>query len=133
MIGKSFASAVLLAFAGAAFAQPQPGQTTPSVTPSETPAVTPSQSPAVTPSQSPAVTPSQSPAVTPSQSPSETPSQSPSVPPSQSPSAISPTAPRAVGGMSQCQNLIGADRDKCLQEERAATTGGTGAGTTAPR
>jgi hypothetical protein len=125
MIGKSFASAVLLAFAGAAFAQPQPGQTTPSVTPSETPAVTPSQSPAVTPSQSPAVTPSQS--------PSETPSQSPSVPPSQSPSAISPTAPRAVGGMSQCQNLIGADRDKCLQEERAATTGGTGAGTTAPR
>jgi hypothetical protein len=125
MIGKSFASAVLLAFAGAAFAQPQPGQTTPSVTPSETPAVTPSQSPAVTPSQSPAVTPSQS--------PSETPSQSPSVPPSQSPSASSPTAPRAVGGMSQCQNLIGADRDKCLQEERAATTGGTGAGTTAPR
>jgi hypothetical protein len=117
MIGKSFASAVLLAFAGAAFAQPQPGQTTPSVTPYETPAVTPSQSPAVTPSQS----------------PSETPSQSPSVPPSQSPSAISPAAPRAVGGMSQCQNLIGADRDKCLQEERAATTGGTGAGTTAPR
>jgi hypothetical protein len=125
MIVKSFASAALLAFAGAAFAQPQPGQTTPSVTPYETPAVTPSQSPAVTPSQSPAVTPSQS--------PSETPSQSPSVPPSQSPSAISPTAPRAVGGMSQCQNLIGADRDKCLQEERAATTGGTGAGTTAPR
>jgi hypothetical protein len=35
--------------------------------------------------------------------------------------------------MSQCQNLIGADRDKCLQDERAATMGsGAGAGTSAP-
>jgi hypothetical protein len=53
------------------------------------------------------------------------------VPPSQTPSAASPNASRPVGGMSQCQNLIGADRDKCLQDERAATTGGAGAGTTA--
>jgi hypothetical protein len=55
------------------------------------------------------------------------------VSPSQSPSTISPTAPRAIGGMSQCQNLIGADRDRCLQDERAATMGGAGAGTTAPQ
>ncbi|HJS78518.1 MAG TPA: hypothetical protein VJ778_13985 [Burkholderiales bacterium] len=35
--------------------------------------------------------------------------------------------------MSQCQNLIGADRDKCLQDERAATMGsGGGADTSAP-
>jgi hypothetical protein len=46
---------------------------------------------------------------------------------------VAPTGPRAIGGMSQCQNLIGADRDKCLQEERAGTMGGgAGAGTTTP-
>ena len=114
MILRSFTFAGLLSLASVAFAQPQSGVTPPSVTPSDTPAVTPSQAPAVTPSQPPPVTPSQSPAVT----------------PSQTPSVASPNAPRPVGGMSQCQNLIGADRDKCLQDERAATTGGAGAGTT---
>jgi hypothetical protein len=99
----------LLALASAAFAQPQSGLTPPSMTPADTPAVTPSQSPAVTPSQSPSVT------------------------PSPSAGATAPTPPRPVGGMSQCQNLIGADWDKCLQDERAASmSGGAGAGTTAP-
>lgn len=114
---KSAASAMLLALASAAYAQPQSGLTPPSMKPSDTPAVTPSQSPSVTPSLSPSVTPSQAPSAT----------------PSPSSGATAPTAPRAVGGMSQCQNLIGADRDKCLQDERAATTGsGAGAGTSAP-
>lgn len=116
---KSVASATLtlLALASPALAQPQSGLTQPSMTPSDTPADTPSQSPSVTPSQSPSVTPSQAPSVT----------------PSPSSGATAPTAPRAVGGMSQCQNLIGADRDKCLQDERAATLGGgAGAGNTAP-
>ena len=109
MTPKSAASAMLLALASAAYAQPQSGLTPPSITPSDTPAVTPSQSPSVTPSQAPSAT------------------------PSPSSGATAPTAPRAVGGMSQCQNLIGADRDKCLQDERAATTGsGAGAGTSAP-
>ncbi len=81
-----------LVFASTALAQTPPGQSTPSVTPSQTPSVTPSQTPSVTPSETPAVTPSQPPATT-------------------------------VGGMSQCQNMIGGDRDKCLQEERAATAG----------
>lgn len=114
---KSVASAMLLAVASAAYAQPPSGLTPPTMTPSDTP------------SQSQSVAPSQSPYVAPSQPPSET----PSVTPSQSSGATAPTAPRAVGGMSQCQNLIGADRDKCLQEERAAMPGGgAGAGTTAP-
>jgi hypothetical protein len=98
--------------AGAALAQTtQPGQTTPSVTPSQTPAVTPSQTPAVTPSQTPAVNPQSQPPTT------------------QSPTAVAP------GGMSQCQNMIGADRDTCLQnEKRPAGTGSGAAGTqnTAP-
>jgi hypothetical protein len=119
---KSISSAALLVLASAAFAQPQPGVTPPSVTPSDTPAVTPSQSPSVTPSETPSVTPSQSPSAPPSETLPVTPSQSPSV---QS-GGISPTTPRPVGGMSQCQNMIGADRDKCLQEERAAS------GATAP-
>ncbi len=84
-----------LVFASTALAQTPPGQSTPSVTPSQTPSVTPSQTPSVTPSETPAVTPSQPPATT-------------------------------VGGMSQCQNMIGGDRDKCLQEERAATAGSGG-------
>jgi hypothetical protein len=111
MILKSFTFAGLLSLASVAFAQTQSGVTPPS-TPSDTPSVTPLQTPAVTPSQTPSVTPSQPPSVT----------------PSQTPSAASPSAPRPVGGMSQCQNQIGADRDKCLQDERAATTGGAGAG-----
>lgn len=75
-----------------------------------------------TPSQTPSVTPSQAPSVTPSQTPSVTPSQTPSVTPSQ--------APSAVGGLSRCENLIGIERDKCTQAERAGTgSTGTGAGT----
>ena len=102
----------LLFFAGAALAQTtQPGETTPSVTPSQTPAVTPSQTPAVSPSQTPAVIPQTQPPTT------------------QAPTAIAP------GGMSQCQNMIGAERDTCLQnEKRPAGTGSGAAGTqnTAP-
>jgi hypothetical protein len=104
MILRSFTLAALLSLASVAFPQPQSGLTPPSMSPSDTPAVTPSQAPSAMPSQSPSVT------------------------PSQTPSAATPSAPRPVGGMSQCQNLIGADRDKCLQDERAATTGGAGAG-----
>jgi hypothetical protein len=122
---KSIASAALLALTSAAFAQPQSGLTPPSVTPSDTPAVTPSDTPTVTPSQSPSAAPSQSPPAAPSETPSVTPPQSPSSTSSQS-GGMSSTAPRPVGGMSQCQNMIGADRDKCLQEERAAS------GSTAP-
>lgn len=120
MIVKSIAAGALLVLASAALAQPQSGLTPPSVTPSDTPAVTPSQSPSATPSQSPPVTPSETPSVTPSQ------------PPSVQSGGISPTAPRPVGGMSQCQNMIGADRDKCLQDERAASGGAAGAGSTTP-
>lgn len=74
-------------------------QSTPSVTPSQTPAVTPSQTPSVTPSQAPVVTPTP-------------------VPP-----------PAAVGGLSRCENMIGADKDACLQQERAGT-GSTAPGST---
>jgi hypothetical protein len=89
----------LVFFAGATLAQTtQPGQTTPSVTPSQTPAVTPSQTPAVSPSQTPAV-----------------------IPQSQPPTAVAP------GGMSQCQNMIGAERDTCLQNEKQPAATGSGA------
>jgi hypothetical protein len=102
----------LVFFAGAALAQTtQPGQTTPSVTPSQTPAVTPSQTPAVSPSQTPAVIPQSQPPTT------------------QPPTAVAP------GGMSRCQNMIGAERDTCLQNEKqpAATgSGATGVQNTAP-
>lgn len=98
---KTLSTAVLLAVAGAAFAQ------TPAITPSQTPAITPSQTPAVTPSQTPAVTPSQEPIV--------------------SPSPVTP--PAAVGGLSRCENMIGTERDSCMQQERAGT-GSTGAGST---
>jgi hypothetical protein len=76
-------------------------------TPSQTPAVTPSQTPAITPSQTPAITPSQTPAVT--------------------PSPVTP--PAAVGGLSRCENMIGMERDSCMQQERAGT-GSTGPGST---
>jgi hypothetical protein len=104
---KTFSTAALLAIAGVAFAQTTPG------TPSSTPSVTPSETPAVTPSQTPAVTPSQTPAVTPSQTPSV----------SSTPDPVTP--PQAVGGLSKCENMIGADKDTCLQQERAGT-GSTG-------
>jgi hypothetical protein len=36
----------------------------------------------------------------------------------------------AVGGMSKCENMIGIEKDRCLQAERAGTgSTGTGAGT----
>jgi hypothetical protein len=94
-------AAALAAIAIVSFAQ----STGSSVTPSDTPSVTPSQTPSVTPSQTPSVTPSQTPSVTPSQTPS-------------------------VGGLSKCENLLGTDRDKCLQEERGGTgsTSGRAAG-----
>ena len=99
----------LLFFAGAALAQTtQPGQTTPSVTPSETPAVTPSQTPAVSPSQTPAV-----------------------IPQSQPPTAQQAPMVVAPGGMSQCQNMIGAERDTCLQKEKQPA--GTGSSTAGPQ
>ena len=91
---KTLTTAALLALAGAAFAQ-----STPSVTPSDTPSATPSQTPSVTPSQIPSVTPSEAPVVT--------------------PTPITP--PSAVGGLGKCENLIGTDKDKCLQNERAGT------------
>ena len=75
--------------------------------------ITPSQTPAATPSQTPAITPSQTPAVTPSQG-----------------SVVSPapvTPPGAVGGLSRCENMIGLDRESCMQQERAGT-GSTGPG-----
>jgi len=97
---KICSAAALLAFAGAAFAQATPG------TPSSTPGITPSQTPATTPSQTPAVTPSQSPSAFPS-----------------------PTPPSAIGGLSRCENMIGADRDNCQRNERAAA-GSTGIGST---
>jgi len=75
-----------------------------------------------TPSQTPAVTPSQTPAVTPSQAPAVTPSQGPIV----SPSPVTP--PAAVGGLSRCENMIGLERDSCMQQQRA----GAGTGSTAP-
>jgi hypothetical protein len=74
-------------------------QSTPNVTPSDTPSVTPSQTPSVTPSQAPVVT------------------QTPITPPS------------AVGGLGKCENLIGTEKDKCLQDERAGT-GSTAPGST---
>lgn len=110
---KTLSTAALLAIAGVAFAQTStaPG-TPPSTLPSTTPG-TPSQTPSVAPSQTPSVTPSQTPAVTPSQTPSVSSTPNPVIP------------PQAVGGLSKCENMIGADKDTCLQQERAGT-GSTG-------
>ena len=115
---RTLSAAALLLIAGVAFAQiTQPGNTTPGVTPSETPSVTPSDTPSVTPSQTPAVTPPQPPMVTPS-----APATSASV----------PSGPPAVGGLSRCENLLGTDKDRCQQQERAGLGGGA-TGSTAPR
>ena len=107
----SIAASILIA--GGAIAQStQPGATTPSVAPSDTPAVTPSQTPSTTPSQTPAATPSQTPTI-----------------PYSRPPMI---GEGAVGGLSKCENMIGIEKDRCVQAERAGTgsTGtGTGAGT----
>jgi len=104
--------AAMLAAASTSFAQsPQPGQATPSVTPSQTPAVTPSQTPAVTPSQTPST--SQNPVVAP-----------PSGAPVVGNTAPAPVVePRSIGGMSRCENALAFEKEKCLQDERAAATG----------
>lgn len=96
MLKLSSAAAALM-LAGAAIAQStEPGQTTPSVTPSDTPAVTPSQAPAPT---QPAVIPATRPPV---------------------------IGEGAVSGLSRCENLIGFDKDKCQQDERNGTTSSAG-------
>jgi hypothetical protein len=113
---KILSAATLLAIAAASFAQTtQPGQTTPSVTPSQTPAVTPSQTP---PSQ-------QAPIVSP-------PSGAPVVSPPSGAPVVSGPAPtvgrieeRAVGGLSKCENMLGFEKEKCLQDEQRAATGAT--------
>lgn len=121
---RTIGAAALLSMAGVAFAQAtQPGYTTPSVTPSDTPSVTPSQTPGVTPSQTPAVSSSQTPVVTPS-----APATVPSVPP---PGVTPHSGPPAVGGLSKCENLLGTDKDRCQQQERAGIPSGA-SGTTAP-
>ena len=112
---RTFSAAALLSIAGAAFAQStQPGSATPSVTQSDTPSVTQSDTPSVTPSQTPAVSPSQTPV-----SPPSTPAMTPH------------SNPAAVGGLSKCENLLGTDKDRCQQQERAAAGGAIGS--TAPR
>src|SRR5687767_9345316 len=85
----------LLFVAGAALSQTPPTQPTPSVTPSETPAITPSQTPSA-------------------------------VPPGAAPVFGGPPptlGASPVGGLSPCENMIGAERDKCLQAGSAAVGG----------
>lgn len=119
---RTFSAAALLSIAGAAFAQSTPpGSATPSVTPSDTPSVTQSDTPSVTPSQTPAVTSSQTPVITPS-----APATSATVP---VPPMTPHSNPAAVGGLSKCENLLGTDRDRCQQQERA----GGATGSTVPR
>jgi hypothetical protein len=121
---KILSAATLLAIAAASFAQTtQPGQTTPSVTPSDTPAVTPSQTPAVTPSQTPPS--QQAPIVSP-------PRGAPVVSPPSGAPVVGGPAPtvgrieeRAVGGLSKCENMLGFEKEKCLQDEQRAATGAT--------
>ena len=65
--------------------------------------------------------------VTPSQTPAVTPSQGPLISPSVSPAPVTP--PAAVGGLSRCENMIGLERDSCMQQQRAGT-GSTAPGST---
>jgi hypothetical protein len=121
---KTLSAATLLAIAAASFAQTtQPGQTRPSATPSDTPGVTPSQTPAVAPSQTPPS--QQAPIVSP-------PSGAPVVSPPSGAPVIGVPAPtvgrieeRAVGGLSKCENMLGFEKEKCLQDEQRAATGAT--------
>ncbi len=106
-MSKPLSFLAALVFSSAALAQTAPGQTSPSVAPSQTPSVTPSQTPSGTPSDTPSATPSQAPVIG-----------------GPAPAIVPPAT--TAGGMSQCQNMIGGDRDKCLQEERAATAGSGG-------
>jgi len=105
------AAVLLLAGASTAFAQARPEQTTPNIAPSQAPAVTPSQTPSVTPSTGAPVVGSTAPAPV--------------------------IQERQIGGLSRCQNLLAFERDKCLQDEQSAATGGTrtptpATGTTTP-
>jgi hypothetical protein len=120
---KLLSAATLLAIAATSFAQTttQPGQTTPAITPSQPPAVTPSQTPAVTPSQTPAVTPSQTPVI-PSQTPSDAPLVGAPVVGGPAP-AVGGIESRPIGGLSQCENMIGMDKEMCMQRERAGAGG----------
>jgi hypothetical protein len=89
-------SVALSFLAGTALAQTPPGETTPSVAPSQTPVVTPSQTPSA-------------------------------VPPGTAPVLGGPPptlGASPVGGLSPCENMIGAERDKCLQAD-SAVAGGT--------
>jgi hypothetical protein len=129
---KILSAAALLAIAAASFAQTtQPGQTTPSVTPSDTPAVTPSQTPAVTPSQTPPS--QQAPIVSPQSGAPivSPPSGAPVVSPPSGAPVVGGPAPtvgrieeRAVGGLSKCENML-FEKEKCLQDEQRAATGAT--------
>jgi hypothetical protein len=111
---KLVSAAVLAAFWSAALAQTQPGQTTPTITPSQTPSNASSQTPAVTPSQTPSVTP-----------PGDAPVVGGPAP------TVGGIESRPLGALSQCDNLIGLQKEQCLQAESAAR-GGTAPGT-APR
>jgi hypothetical protein len=103
-------AATLLVIASVSLAQTaQPGQATPSVTPSQTPIVTPSQAPAVTPSQAPVINP-----------------QVDSAPVVGGPApTIGGIESRPIVGLSPCENLLAFEREKCLQAERSAATGAT--------
>jgi len=109
MIAKMLTTAAMIAMASASLAQTQPGQTTPSVVPSETPAVTPSQTPAVTPSQTPSVTPSTGAPIVGGPAP-----------------AVGGIEERPVAGLSKCENMLAFEREKCLQDERAGTASSSG-------
>lgn len=95
---KTMSTAVILAFAGTAFAQSTPSMDNPSATPSPAPTVRP-EAPSATPPQAPVVT----------------------------PAPVTP--PAAVGGLSRCENMIGTERETCMQQDRAST-GSTSSGST---
>jgi hypothetical protein len=111
---KIVSAAVLAAISSSALAQTQPGQTTPSITASQTPGIMSSQTPAVAPSQTPSVTP-----------PGDGPVVGGPAP------TVGGIESRPLGALSQCDDLIGLQKEQCLQAESAAR-GGTAPGT-APR
>jgi hypothetical protein len=70
----------------------------------------------------PSIPASETPAVTPTQTPAATPSGRPPAPVIEE---------RPVGGLSKCENALAFDREKCLQEERAAAARSARPGSTA--
>jgi hypothetical protein len=77
------------------------------------------------------VTPSPAPAVAPPQSTAVTPSETPAVTPSTGAPIVGGPAPvrggieeRPLGGLSKCENLLAFEKDKCMQQERAAASTG---------